>query len=78
MQPGSSDWGMNFLIRLIASVSMLIVSFSCAWVALALTEVVPGHHITVYQKFDGGVELTTGFGSFNLDLDHSGSLEVTH
>ena len=78
MQPGWSDWGMNLLIRLIASVSMLIISFSCAWVALALTKVVPRHHITVYQKFDGDVELTLGTGSFILELDHSGSLEVTH
>jgi hypothetical protein len=75
MQPGRQTWSMNLLIRLIAAVSMLTVSFSFAWIALTLTEVVPRHHITVYQKFDGDVELTTGFGGFNLD--HSGSLEVT-
>jgi hypothetical protein len=63
MQQGSSDWGMNInLLRLIASVSMLIVSLSIAWIALTLSGVIVSGeriHITI----DGGnLELKSGVG----------------
>ena len=65
---------MNSLIRLIVSISALIASLSSALIALAITDMIPHVHVTVYH--DGSVGLSSGFGGF--EMTHSGSLDMTH
>jgi hypothetical protein len=47
--------------------SVLIASLSFAWIALALTQTIPGQHITVYHRVDHR-------GGLGLNLGHSCSL----
>ena len=67
-RPGIND-AMNSFARLIVSLSALVASLSFAWLALGLTETIPGHKVTLHHL---------GRADFDVSLDHSGSISVEH
>jgi hypothetical protein len=67
---------MNSFAKLTASVSALIASLSFAWLALTLTGMIPHESVHVYH--DGQLQFMGGLGGLDLDITHSGSVEITH
>jgi hypothetical protein len=55
---------MNSFVKIAPSIAALIAALSFAWIALTITETIPHRHVVVYH--DGGVELTTGIGGFDI------------